>query len=487
MKKKFLLLLMCIFPTLLVAQKSLLHFRDSKFVIAQFTDLHWTPTSPKCSETTATIRAVLESEKPDLAVLTGDVVTDTPAGEGWMAVATLFNEAEIPFVVVMGNHDAEYMEKDAIYDLLLKFPFYVGQKGPENITGCGNCVLPIYDSKEKEQIMALLYCIDSNDYQPNKFYGPYDWIHFDQIAWYRDQSTSFTARNNGYPVPSLAFFHIPLVEYDQVASQGKLVGNKLEEEAHYSKVNAGLFSSFLDKKDVMGVFAGHDHDNDYIGMHMGIALGYGRVTGADAYGSLTRGARMIQLYEGESKFDSWVATPSGREVAYYYPSGMNSDEEQNLSYQQALDVSSDRHGVAYTYYEGNCKRVSDIVSCNRLQEGVMPTISITEAIAKDHFAYQFRSLIQIPERGVYNFYTFSDDGSMLYIDGQVVVDNDGGHSGYRADGKIALEKGFHELCVSYFEDYMGQELEVGYSGRNVVETSLTENLLFLPTDESNPK
>lgn len=52
----------------------------------------------------------------------------------------------------------------------------------------------------------------------------------------------------------------------------------------------------------MGVFVGHDHDNDFIGIDKGIALGYGRVTGADAYGELTRGARIIELYEDQFKF-----------------------------------------------------------------------------------------------------------------------------------------------------------------------------------------
>ena len=92
----------------------------------------------------------------------------------------------------------------------------------------------------------------------------------------------------------------------------------------------------------------------------------------------------------------------------------------------------------------------------------------------------FHTLIQIPEKGIYRFYTFSDDGSMLYIDGKLVVDNDGGHSARRAEGKIALEKGFHELHLLYFEDYMGQELEVGFSGLDFPEVPLQDEMLFLP-------
>ena len=47
--------------------------------------------------------------------------------------------------------------------------------------GCGNCVIPVYSPEKKDQVEALLYCMDSNDYQPNKIYGAYEWIHFDQI------------------------------------------------------------------------------------------------------------------------------------------------------------------------------------------------------------------------------------------------------------------------------------------------------------------
>lgn len=241
-----------------------------------------------------------------------------------------------------------------------------------------------------------------------------------------------------------------------------------------------MFASFLDMRDVMGVFVGHDHDNDFIGIDKGIALGYGRVTGADAYGELTRGARIIELYEDQFKFDTWISTPSGREAAYYYPSGLNSDEEQSMAYLSATGTSPKKQGVAYTYYEGKCKRVADIAACNKVKEGVMKNFSVEEAAVPDHFAYDFRTLVKIPERGVYRFYTFSDDGSKLYIDGKLIVDNDGGHSGRRAEGKVALEAGYHELHLLYFEDYMGQELEVGYSGRNVLETVLPDTMLFVP-------
>lgn len=480
MNKKYLLLfvLITLFPLLASAQ-SKFHFKDGKFVVAQFTDIHWMPNSDKCAETTATIRAVLAAEHPDLAVLSGDVVTYDPAMEGWKKIVSIFEEAKVPFVVTMGNHDAEYLTKDEMYDFLLKSPYYVGAKGPQEIKGCGNCIVPLYGSIAKDKVEALLYCIDSNDYQSNKLYGAYDWIHFNQIEWFRQQSAKFTEANGGKPLPALAFFHIPLPEYKEIVGDGRTYGTANEGIAG-SKINSGMFASFIEAQDVMGVFVGHDHDNDFIGMNKDIALGFGRVTGADAYGSLKRGARIIELYEGKRKFDTWISTPAGREATYYYPSGLNSDEERDMTYEPALKTSAKKQGVAYIYYEGKCKRVADIASCTKVKEGTMKNISIKEAPVADHFAYDFRTLVNIPERGVYRFYTFSDDGSMLYIDGKLVVDNDGGHSGRRAEGKIALEKGLHELHLLYFEDYMGQELEVGFSGRDILDTPLTDEMLFLP-------
>ena len=119
MKKVSILLLVLLgcMPAISLAQKQF-SFKDGKFKVVQFTDMHWTPRSAGCADTEATIRAVLEAEQPALAVLSGDVVTDAPAREGWEAVVSLFNELRMPFVVTMGNHDAEYLTKDDIYDLL---------------------------------------------------------------------------------------------------------------------------------------------------------------------------------------------------------------------------------------------------------------------------------------------------------------------------------------------------------------------------------
>lgn len=459
------------------AQKSVA-FREGKLKIVQLTDIHWDPQSKNCAQTAQTIEAVLALEKPDIAMLTGDVVTEKPGPEGWKAIIALLEKAQVPFTVMMGNHDAEVMPKKEIYDLLAQSPYFIGEKGPETIHGCGNYVVPVYGADHKTT-KALLYCIDSNDYPESKDYGTYDWIHFDQIAWYRQTSARFTKENGGNPLPALAFFHIALPEYDAIPNNGTMLGEK-NEGSGASKINSGLFASFIEMGDVMGAFVGHDHDNDFIGTHYQIALAYGRVTGTDAYGDLERGMRVIELKENERSFDTWVRTPSKKGDIFYYPSGLTSLDEEQMSYLPATTTKAGKPGVAYTYYEGKFKSTADVLKAQPVKEGTFRNFSIKEAAADDHFGYQFRSLINIPEKGVYKFHIYSDDGARLFIDDQEVIDNDGSHSAGEATGKVALEKGFHEIRVIYFEDYMGQALEIGITGKNLPKQVLPDEMLFLP-------
>lgn len=452
-------------------QSVCLRFNDEgRFRIAQFTDLHCKPFDATTDTTFATIRAVVERERPDLAVLTGDVVAYDPATDGWQQVCSLFEQLNLPFTVTLGNHDAEYLTKDSIYTILMKSPLYVGDKGPAELHGMGNCVLEIKNSEGRTG--ASIYMIDSGDYQPNQKLGHYDWIHLDQINWYRDNSARLS-------VPSVAFFHIPLQEFAEILDDDKTFGHRHEGGGAPAKLNTGLFAAAAEAGDVMGFFVGHDHDNDFIGINRETALGFGRCTGAEAYGRLTRGARIIDLFDGQKKFETFIATPQGNEPVWYFPSGLNAQEEATMDYLPAVAHSDTVHGVDYVYYEGLIKHTTQIADSMEMSRGTMKNFDITGAPADDHFAYRFSGRILIPETGVYRFYTYSDDGSVLNIDGLTVVDNDGGHSARRREGKVALEGGFHNFSLDYYENYMGQQLEVGFCSRKINETLIPDSLLYV--------
>jgi len=330
--KKYLLLCLCIFiiynnafshnPALKFNQKG-------EFKILQLTDLHLQDSVAE--SVLAVAREMVESEKPDLVVLTGDITfkyKDT-ALVNIKKLARIFTENKTPWVIVFGNHDEECgFNRRYLSKIHQSFP-YNHNAVTSGIKGVTNFVLPISDIKNKQE--ALLYFFDSNAYNTsqNKKLGKYEWIDFTQIDWYRKKSASFTKKNGGKPRPGLAFFHIPIPEYEMVwaDSASTSIGIKSGEVSSTS-FNSGLFASILQCGDIMATFVGHDHNNDYIGCYDGIALGYGQYSGPSNYGKLKPGARVIVLQEGKREFYTWIREKGGK-IKYkcHYPNSFLQDSE----------------------------------------------------------------------------------------------------------------------------------------------------------------
>lgn len=60
--------------------------------------------------------------------------------------------------------------------------------------------------------------------------------------------------------------------------------------------------------------------------------------------------------------------------------------------------------------------------------------------------------LSVPSAGNFEFRLTSDDGSRLVIDDAEVIDNDGLHGAESKEGTVALEAGFHDLRVEYFDN-----------------------------------
>lgn len=297
-----------------------LKFHDGKFKIVQITDLHWVESDSyklKNDSTCRLIREMIHLERPDLVILTGDGVVSWNAQKGWKRLGELFEEEKVPFAVTFGNHDEETdMNNAQILDYLQTFSYNLTYNADEGISGTGNCTLPIFSSDGLSE-KWMLYLFDSHNITKDRSLGYYDWIKFDQIDWYRRTSEQVTNRNK-HKVPSLAFFHIPLPEFETARWVCRELGEKQEGVCSPS-LNSGLFSSFLEKKDVIGVFAGHDHNNDYlVDLDGHILLAYGRKTGyPSAYNeTLNRGVRVINLHEGEASFDTYIRDLDG--IYFHY-------------------------------------------------------------------------------------------------------------------------------------------------------------------------
>lgn len=67
------------------------------------------------------------------------------------------------------------------------------------------------------------------------------------------------------------------------------------------------------------------------------------------------------------------------------------------------------------------------------------------------FAIDYTGRFYIDKPGKYRFALASDDGSKLYIDSRVIINNDGIHATLRVDGSVNLAGGIHTIRVSYFQ------------------------------------
>lgn len=95
---------------------------------------------------------------------------------------------------------------------------------------------------------------------------------------------------------------------------------------------------------------------------------------------------------------------------------------------------------------------------NQKWEGDPSSTSIDAEIAEKAKSLKFQEagvrwtgFINIPETGMYTFSTNSDDGSWLFIDENLVVDNGGVHGLQEVEGKIHLLKGLHKIKIQYLQ------------------------------------
>jgi hypothetical protein len=300
-----------------------LHFReDGSFTIVQFTDTHWQNGELPDLRTAQLMADVLDAERPDLVVLTGDVIFGSGCKDplqSWTGAVMPIIERNLPWAAVFGNHDGEgSATREQLMTHQQTLPGCLSVPGPTNISGIGNYILPIANRPQTpktgtdpvfdKRLPGIgLYLLDSHAYV-NRARKEYAWIEQDQIDWFAKTSAELA-------VPSLVFFHIPLPEYNDVWNAGGCEGSKYESVC-CPKTNSGFFSALKASGNVLGTFCGHDHVNDFCGELGGVRLCYGRATGFNTYGGrgFQHGARAIVLREGVRGFKTHVRLNANDEL-----------------------------------------------------------------------------------------------------------------------------------------------------------------------------
>ncbi|PQO44194.1 PVC-type heme-binding CxxCH protein [Blastopirellula marina] len=137
--------------------------------------------------------------------------------------------------------------------------------------------------------------------------------------------------------------------------------------------------------------------------------------------------------------------------------------------------------VAFEYYEPN---PAQNVAKETLDAVKPKMVGRMENFAKyvpkgrhDEFATRMTAAIDIPSEGEYTFFSASDDGSRIYIDGNQVVDHDGLHGMNEKGGKVNLTAGLHEIVVTYFDNGGGDGLQISWEGPGIKKQPIPTSYL----------
>ncbi len=110
--------------------------------------------------------------------------------------------------------------------------------------------------------------------------------------------------------------------------------------------------------------------------------------------------------------------------------------------------------------------------------GTAGTFDISLRLRDDDFAFRFTGYVDVPSDGSWTFYTSSDDGSELFIDGGQVVFNDGLHGNQEQAGILSLTAGYHAIVVTMFERGGNEVLNVSWEGPGVSKQAISSGVLF---------
>ena len=145
-------------------------------------------------------------------------------------------------------------------------------------------------------------------------------------------------------------------------------------------------------------------------------------------------------------------------------------------------------GIHVDYYFPSAANV-DIKTLDKMtpkQSGVVPAISINVPQRKeiDRFALKFTGFLQIRKPGKYTFYAISDDGSRIYLDDKLLVNNDGLHGPVEKSAAVDLSTGAHKIVVTYFDNGGGDALAIRWSGPGIKKQDIPANRLSLSGGET---
>lgn len=159
-----------------------------------------------------------------------------------------------------------------------------------------------------------------------------------------------------------------------------------------------------------------------------------------------------------------ISQPTFLKMALFSSGGVRGEiyelNFQPTTLKQAVVVENPLDGLHCDFFDKYFKSTREIQGTP--DEGFIVS-NIKAPKETNAFGLRFSGYIEVPETDTYSFFFNCDDGGVLYIGDEIVVDNDGQHSAIMKSGQVVLEKGLHPFRLDFLEAGGGYTLKLQYS------------------------
>lgn len=172
-----------------------------------------------------------------------------------------------------------------------------------------------------------------------------------------------------------------------------------------------------------------------------------------------------------------ISDPITLRMALFSPGGARG-EIYNLNFKpsemkEPVSVSEAETGLLCHFFDEKFKETKEMAG--KTADDIFIVSSIKAPKETKSFGLIFDGYIDVPETGVYSFFYTCDDGGVLYIDNEIVVDNDGLHPATLKSGQSAMKKGLHPFKLDFIEGGGGYTLRLQYSFNGSVPKDIPDN------------
>lgn len=160
--------------------------------------------------------------------------------------------------------------------------------------------------------------------------------------------------------------------------------------------------------------------------------------------------------------------------------------EKPLPLQAATDASGALPGLRMGYFPGQFTAVKDLSNREPSRSSVVDAVSLEVAGETDAvFGLVFRGHFKAERQGIYTFHLTSNDGAVLYLGGQKLINSDGDHRTLTKSGQVALAPGLHPIAIRYFQAGGEKALALAYQGPGIAKQPVPASALWHQANDTN--